>query len=503
MRIGRHRRLRIALILPALLAAAAPASARPPASAKPSREELTIDPTTVLQPWKGDLDAMARRRMVRVLVVPSKTFYFNDHGTPRGITYDTFQLVEKELNKQLARDKKSARRHLKVKFFFVPVGRGEIFAALRDGRGDIAAANLSITPQRRTLVDFSSPVMTDVRELVLTGPASPTLSTLDDLAGKEVFVRKSSSYYESLAALNERFAAEGKAAVKLKEAPEELEDEDLIEMLSAGLVPTLVVDEHIARFWKKVFPKIVVHDAIAVGTDGNIGWAIRKDSPQLETFLDRAATAVTTGHLADERQWILTKYLKHLTHVKSAAAEAQRKKFLALVDLFRKYGDRYDVNWLLMAAQGYQESRLDQNARSPSGAIGVMQVLPSTAKELKVGDITQTEPNINAGIKYMRFMIDQYYGKEPMTALDKALFAFAAYNAGPGRVASLRKEAARRGLDPNVWFHNVEYVAEEKIGYETVTYVSNIFKYYVAYQLIEDALNEREQAKENFKAGPG
>jgi membrane-bound lytic murein transglycosylase MltF len=156
-----------------------------------------------------------------------------------------------------------------------------------------------------------------------------------------------------------------------------------------------------------------------------------------------------------------------------------------------------------MAAQGYQESRLDQNARSASGAIGVMQVLPSTARDLKVGDITQTEPNINAGVKYMRFMIDQYYAKETMTNLDRALFAFAAYNAGPGRVASLRREASRRGLDPNVWFHNVEYVAEEKIGHETVTYVSNIYKYFVAYQLIEDALEEREQAKGNLKKGPG
>jgi membrane-bound lytic murein transglycosylase MltF len=480
---------------------AAPASARAPEAAKPAREELTIDPATVTQPWMGDLDGMVARRIVRVLVVPSKTFYFNDSGTQRGITYDTFQLVEKELNKQVAREEKSKRTHLKVKFFFVPVGRGDIFEALRQGKGDIAAANLSITPKRRELVDFAAPVMTEVREVALTGPASPALSTLDDLSGKEVFVRKSSSYYESLVALNERFAAEKKAPAQLREAPEELEDEDLIEMLNAGLVPVLVVDKHVADFWKKVFPKITVRDAIAVGTEGNIAWAMRKDSPKLEGFLNTAVAAVTKGHLADERQWILTRYLKRLGHVKSAAAEAQRKKFLSLVDLFRKYGDRYDVNWLLMAAQGYQESRLDQNARSPSGAIGVMQVLPSTARDLNVGDITKTEANINAGVKYMRFMIDQYYAREPMTSLDKALFAFAAYNAGPGRVARLRKEAARRGLDANVWFHNVEYVAEERIGHETVTYVSNIFKYYVAYQLIEDELKERAQAKENLKAG--
>jgi membrane-bound lytic murein transglycosylase MltF len=128
-----------------------------------------------------------------------------------------------------------------------------------------------------------------------------------------------------------------------------------------------------------------------------------------------------------------------------------------------------------------------------------MQVMPATGKELGVGDITKVEPNIHAGIKYMRWMIDQYYGKEPMTRLDKALFAFASYNAGAGRLAQLRKEAAKRGLDPNVWFHNVEYVTAEKIGAETVTYVSNIYKYYIAYRLIMEARAEREQAVEKLK----
>jgi membrane-bound lytic murein transglycosylase MltF len=386
-----------------------------------------------------------------------------------------------------------------VKFFYVSVGRDEIFSALIAGKGDIAAANLGITPSREAIVDFAGPHLTGVREVVLTGPASPALSTLDDLSGKEVFLRKSSSYYESLGALNKRFAAEGKPLVGLKEAPDDLEDEDLIEMLNAGLVSVLVVDDFIAHFWKKVFSKIVVHETIVVDNEVDKAWAVRKDSPQLKAFLDRMSKAVTTGHLADERAWILASYFKHLTHVKNAASVEERKKFLSLVALFRKYGDRYDVDWMLMAAQGYQESRLDQKARSPSGAIGVMQLMPATGKEMKVGDIRLTEPNINAGVKYMRFMIDHYYGNEPMTELDKTLFAFASYNAGAGRIRQLRKAAEKRGLDPNAWFHNVEVVAEEKIGPETVTYVGNIYKYFVAYRLIEDTLQERQQAVERLK----
>ena len=161
-----------------------------------------------------------------------------------------------------------------------------------------------------------------------------------------------------------------------------------------------------------------------------------------------------------------------------------------------------------MGAQGYQESQLNQNAKSSVGAIGVMQVMPATGKDMKVGDITETEANIHAGIKYMRFMIDQYYEKEPMTKLDKALFAFASYNAGAGRVRQLRQEAAKRGLDPNVWFQNVEYVAAEKIGPETVTYVSNIYKYYIAYRLVLEsrAANEgscREDQGGTVEPAPG
>jgi membrane-bound lytic murein transglycosylase MltF len=164
-------------------------------------------------------------------------------------------------------------------------------------------------------------------------------------------------------------------------------------------------------------------------------------------------------------------------------------------ELFKKYGAQYNVDYLLMAAQGYQESTLDQNVKSPVGAIGVMQVMPPTGKELNVGDITEVDANIHAGVKYMRFMVDRYYANEPMDNLNKALMTFASYNAGPGRVRQLRREAEARGLDPNVWFGNVERVASERIGRETVTYVSNIYKYYITYRLLADQQERREAAK--------
>jgi membrane-bound lytic murein transglycosylase MltF len=468
-----------------------------PSPQTPQPTKLTIAPEEAMKPWTGDLDGMIERGVIRVLTVNSKTFYFVNKGVQRGATYDLFRQFEQDLNKKLAKEQKLKNKNLKVRVAFIPVGRDHLLPALAAGKGDIAAANLTVTAERENLVEFSVPVYRNVSEVVVSGPASPAVSSVSDLAGKEVFVRKSSSYHASLMALNQRLATENKAAVIIKEAPETLEDEDLIEMVNAGLIPLIIVDKHKADFWKQVFNKITVHDTVAVRTGADVAWAIREKSPQLKAAVDdfilRHAQGTAVGNT------ILARYLKSAKYVKDAASEAERQKFLTLIEYFRKYGDKYDVDWLLMAAQGYQESQLNQAARSHVGAIGVMQVMPATGKELAVGDISQVEPNIHAGIKYMRWMIDNYYGKEPMTKLDKALFAFASYNAGAGRISQLRKEAAKRGLDPNVWFNNVEYVVADKIGAETVTYVSNIYKYYIAYRLTLESTEARERAAEQLK----
>ena len=483
----------LAAVLACGPAAAAPA-ATPPA---PTGRQLTIAPEAAMKPWTGDLDGMIERRTIRVLVAYSKTFYFMNKGVQRGATYDLVRGFEDDLNKKLAKDKKLRNKHFKVRVLFIPVGRDELLPALVAGKGDIAASNLTVTAQRDKQVDFSVPLLRNVSEVVVSGPASPAVASLGDLSGKEIFVRKSSSYYESLVALNHRLTAERKPAVVIKEAPPALEDEDLLEMLNAGLLPLVIVDKHKADFWKQVFPKITVHDTLVVRSGADVGWAMREKSPQLKAAVDDYVSRTALGTAAGNM--ILARYLKNADYVKDAASEAERRKFLALVDSFKKYGTQYNVDWVLMGAQGYQESQLNQAARSRVGAIGVMQLMPATGKELNVGDIRKVEANIHGGVKYMRWMIDRYYAKEPMTDLDKALFAFASYNAGPRRVAQLRNEAARRGLDPNVWFHNVEYVATEKVGAETATYVSNIYKYYIAYRLILDERAKREQAAAQMK----
>jgi membrane-bound lytic murein transglycosylase MltF len=468
-----------------------------PSSPSPRREQLTISPEEMMKPWTGDLDGMIQRGLIRVLTVYSKTFYFVNKGVQMGAVPDIFRVFDADLNKKLAKEGKLKHKHLKVRIAFIPVARDDLLTALAAGKGDIAASSLGVTEERKKLVDFSIPAVTNVSVFIVSGPASPAISSVDDLAGKQVFVRPASVYYEILTDLNRRFAAENKPAIVIKEAPKELEDEDLLEMVNAGLIPLTATADFLAKFWKQVFPNIKVHEEAPLLTGGNIAWAIRKGCPQLKAVVDDFAVRHAQGTAIGNQ--ILARYLKNAKYVKDAASEAERKKFLTLAQYFQKYGDQYDVDWLLMAAQGYQESQLNQAVKSRVGAIGVMQVMPATGKELKVGDVKQVEANVHAGVKYMRWMIDQYYEKEPMTKLDKALFAFASYNAGAGRISQLRREAAKRGLDPNVWFHNVEYVAADKIGAETVTYVANIYKYYIAYRLIMDARAEKAQAFEKMK----
>lgn len=452
-------------------------------------------PDITQQKLTGDFDAIIKRRVIRILVTYSKTHFFVDKATQRGLTYDMGRLFEDSVNKKLK------KKHVRVHVVFIPVSYDELIPALIEGRGDMAVANLTITPERLKQVDFTEPTRRNVCEIAVTGPGAEPISTLQDLSGKEVYIRKTASYYESIQNLNAELKKAGKAPVKVRLAPPELEDEDILEMVNAGLVKFTIVDNHIAEFWKQIFKNIVLHPEAAVRTGGELGVMIRKNNPKLKAALDEFLSHYAEG--SKTRNILLQKYLKNTKLVRNATSKEDLARFEATIEFFRNYGDKYQLDYLLMMAQGYQESRLDQNARNPSGAIGIMQVLPSTGKEMGFADITKIEPNIHAGVKYIRFMMDQFYANEPMDPLNKGLFTFASYNAGPGRVSQLRKQAAKRGLDPNRWFNHVEVIAAEKIGRETVRYVSNIYKYYLAYKMVMEQRAERAKVKEAEKKEVG
>ena len=457
--------------------------------APPDTEPAPPGPAAV-GTWTGDFDGMKDRRLVRMLVVYSKTFYFIDKATQRGTTYEFGMLLEKALN---AGNKDRARP---IRVVFIPTSRDELLPALAAGRGDIAAANLTITPERLELVDFSTPLGDDVSEILVTPAGAAAPASAEGLSGSKVHVRRSSSYYSSLVALNTRLKAQQKAPVEIVLADENLEDEDILEMVNAGLIPGTIVDSHIATFWKEIFETMELHPDVRVREGGEIAWAIRKDSPQLKQVVDAFIAKNRKGSATGND--ILNRYLKSTKWVKNATAEADMKRFREVTDLFKKYADQYGFDWLLVTAQAYQESGLDQSTRSPVGAIGVMQVMPATARDRNVNipNIHELEPNIHAGVKYLRFMVDEYFDEPGIDPVNRHLFAFASYNAGPNRIQRLRKVAAAEGLDPNKWFNNVEVVVAREVGRETVQYVSNIYKYYLAYKLVVEQRREREEAKE-------
>jgi membrane-bound lytic murein transglycosylase MltF len=440
-----------------------------------TREELLAQNVVL----KGDFDAMKKTRRIRVLIPSNRAFFFFDGVQPKGISYEQAVHFEKFINNKVK------TKTIKVKILIIPTPREELFSRLQAGLGDIAMGNLTITDERRQIVDFSAPFADNVSEILVTNKKQSALTKLFDLSGMEVHVRKSSSYYESLIRLNEVLKIAEKKPVKIVEADDRLEDSDLLEMMNADLIPAIIIDDHKGKLWKQVFKNIRLHPEVKVNSGGQIAWAIRKNSPKLKAVINEFVKKNKAGTL--HGNVLINRYLKNAKYITKSTGGIEMKRFRNAVDFFKEYGEKYQFDYLMLAALAFQESRLDHSLKSKAGAIGVMQILPSTAKDQNVGipNIEKIDPNIHAGTKYLRFMADRYFSEDSgIDTLNRVFFTFAAYNAGPGKVAKLRKEAKEMGLNPNVWFNNVEVVAAKRIGRETVQYVSNIFKYYVAYKLL-------------------
>ena len=459
----------------------------------PSVGEILPMPFRIIwEPWHGDLEGMVERRIVRA-VVPfgGYQFYYED-GLPKGASYDLLQRLESHINTELG------RRNVKVYVVVIPVSRDQLIPALLDGHADLVAGDLTITPERSELVGFARPMLKDIDEVVVTGPGAAAIEALDDLAGQEIVVRESSSYYEHLQGLADNFRKRGLRPPVIRMADELLEAEDLLEMVNGGMIGITVLDDYKADFWATVFPEIVVRDDLVINEGGSIAWAMRRNSPQFAAAIKRFLRKYGKGTLVGNDTY--NRYLSSAAAVRCSHTRSSLRELRHLVDVFRKYGEEFDFDWLMLAAQAFQESGLRQDRRSPAGAIGIMQIKPSTAADRNVGvdDITTVDGNVNAGAKYMRFIADRYFADEDFNDLNQWLFSLAAYNAGPAKINRYRQEAAENGYDPNRWFDNVEIIAARRIGRETVTYVSNVFKYYVGYQISMErgALREERYSTE-------
>jgi membrane-bound lytic murein transglycosylase MltF len=425
----------------------------------------------------GDLEGMNKRHAIRVLVVPSHSGFFYDLGQPHGIFYEAFNEFQQYVNRRFRTDS------VKITVTFIPVRPDQLENALLEGVGDVIGYGVMVTPEREKEVLFTTPIESNVKEVIVTGPKAKPATSLQDLSGKAVFVNPLTDYYATLQRLNAELQHSGKPPILVKAADKNLTDEDLLEMVSAGLIPATATINVRADFWSKVLPQLTLNPAIVLKEDGQLAFVTRKDSPQLKQLLDEFVRERQVG--TSFGNTLVRRYLENTKWVKDATSSEEMEKFHAYVRYFQKYAGEYGFDYLMLIAQGYQESLLNQNQRNPSGAVGIMQVIPkyAAAPPIDIHDVNIAQNNIEAGAKMLHNIAETYFNDPHLDQTNKTLMVFASYNAGPTRVARLRKKAASEGLDPNVWFGNVELVASRDIGQQTVQYVSNIYKYYVAYKL--------------------
>lgn len=463
---------------PSSTPAVVPAPENPPPPSKSLSLPIGIERRT------GDLDEIAKRRTLRALVILSPIGFFYQKGLPKGVNYEALEELQKFTNQKLKLGK------LNLKVTFLPTSPAQIEAALTEGLGDLVAYGIVITPEREKRFAFSTPIQTDITQIVVGGPALGPLSTIQDLSGKEVYLNPLTVNYQLVQKLSDSFKQAGKPPINLVAADKNLIEDDIIQMVNAGLVQSTVTTKQRADLWSKVLDHLTPHQDVVIASGGQLAWAMRKGNPQLKALVDEFVQGHGLG--TSFGNTLLRRYLQNTKWIKNSTSESEMKKFETMAASFKKYSGEYNFDYVMLAAQGYQESMLDQSRRNPSGAVGVMQVIPkyAAAKPISIPDVTTAEENIHAGAKMLRNVADTYFNDPKIDQVNKTLFVFASYNAGPNRIVRLQKEAKEMGLDPNVWFGNVELVAAKDIGQETVTYVGNIYKYYVAYKL---TIEQRER----------
>ena len=433
-------------------------------------------------------DLSEKWKTVRVLVSFNKTNFFEAGGQIKGLEAELMRQYEKYL-----------RQGAKINVIFIAQPFKELIPALIDGRGDVAAAGLTITPERQKQVEFTDPYIKNIDEIIVAAQGVTGLEHKTDLSGRKIHVVSGSSYVQHLKELNHQFAQDSLKPIEIVEANENLESEDLMQMVNAGIFELMVVDNHIAKLWSMVLKNVILREDLKIHSGGNIAWAVRKNNPRLlsnlNTFLHEHREGTLLGNMLIKRYYEKTKWIQN------PLEKAEKKHLKQVGVLFRKYAKMYGFDWLKIAALAYQESRFDQEKKSGRGAVGVMQIKPETAADSNVNikDVFKLENNIHAGVKYLAFLRDRYFDDAAIDPNAKVNFTAAAYNAGPARIESLRRKAPEMGLDQNKWFFNVEHVARKEIGTETVQYVANLNKYYIAYKSMGAVWKKRKIEKDKLK----
>jgi peptidoglycan lytic transglycosylase F len=421
--------------------------------------------------YKADLDEIKKRRVLRVLTRNASNCFFIYRGEELGFEYELAQDFAKELGVRLE--------------IVVPPSREALFSYLEEGRGDMIGAALAITPERERTVDFAGPYL-KVSELVVVPTADKKTKTLDNLRGKKISVRKSSSYYETLSKLKDKYG------FQIDLLPEDMETEDALRHVAEGKVLATVADSNIVEI------ELTYTDAIRsigpLGEPVDLGWVVRKDQPNLKAATNAFLKKIYHGVFYN---MTVKKYFKDGKTMRAAAGNDRVDKeghISPYDDIAKKWSRQFEFDWRLIASQMYQESHFDPKAKSWVGAQGLLQVMPKTAQELKIANVEEPDAGVHAGVMLLARYAKMF--EDPaIKDKDKIRFALAAYNCGPGHIHDARRLAKDLNLDQNRWFQNVEkamsMLSDHKIakkaryGYcrcsEPVKYVSEIQTRYDAY----------------------
>lgn len=436
----------------------------------------------------GDFDVLQTKGVVRVLVSGDVGFYHIENGKPKGILAEQIHYFQRTLKV----------RDPLLRVQVIPVERSELLSALNQGRGDIAVANLTVTKEREQLVDFSIPIRSDIDELLVTNHSTPLITDITQLQGKEVWLKQNSSYISSVHTVNKQLEQNGMVPIYIHLLSNNIQDLELLDLIKRGKITATIVDSHKLELWGNLEQDIRIHRDLAFRHNGDIAWAIRKNNPQLKAKIDQylqdSKQGTLLGNVIDNR------YLESISWMNRASNALQNEEREKLEELFVAYGEKYEINWLILLAMAFQESGLDNTKISHRGAVGIMQVMPKTARDwyVDIDDVYDLESNIHAGSKYLRFIYDRYFDLPELSDIDKIHFSLAAYNAGPAKIRRMRVLAAKQGFDPNKWFNHVEVIARKNISQEPVKYVANINRYFTIYQRLDEFQDIREEQLSNM-----
>ncbi|MFQ6549602.1 transglycosylase SLT domain-containing protein [Aestuariibius sp. 2305UL40-4] len=466
----------------------------------PSAIETTNgDPliAAVLEPETGGLDVAQDRGFLRMAIAPDPLMIAFDGEEAVGAAIALAQEMEKYL---AGLPGAPATPTVVVP---TPMPRAQIADGIKTGRGDFTTLTITRVEEIDAL-DYTQALITDVNDVPVLGP-DLDVSSIDDLVGIPIYLSENSRYAANAERLNDTRIAAGKEPLTIRYVDPALDDFDLIEMVEIGLIQATIATDFKANFWNTIYTGVVVRTDLPLTQDGRIAWAVRAENPQLQQALDGFAEIAREGTLLGNV--ILDRYASSADWIENLGTDTARTRIDQVGPVIRRYSEEYGFEPDLILAQAYQESRLDQSSRSHVGAIGVMQVMPTTAADPVVGipDIAgpgNLENNVHAGVRYMRWLRDTFFDDPEITPLNQTLLAFAAYNAGPGGVARGRQRAVEMGLDPNVWFENVEIAIQAAVSREPAIYVRNIFKYYVSYRLLQELEEEAQAARQDLDALP-